>query len=143
VAIEEIPMRKINRLGSLVLAAACAISVSHAQDAVGGEEESPTDDPDVIAAEELVRELRESAESARLGPDEALPEQVDALISGIEATTSDPDIDLQERFLTQSALVNSLRGRYTDNHPTLIRARRQLEQLEAQLPRRTEAPLLE
>jgi hypothetical protein len=86
-----------------------------------------------MAAEQFVREAREAAEAARQDENSAPPEQVDALISGIEAETSDPAVSLQERVLTQRALVGGLQRRYTDEHRTLMRATRRLEQLETQL----------
>jgi hypothetical protein len=116
-----------------VLATISIITVVHAQAPADQEDGASARDPDVMAAEQFVREAREAAEAARQDENSAPPEQVDALISGIEAETSDPAVSLQERVLTQRALVGGLQRRYTDEHRTLMRATRRLEQLETQL----------
>jgi uncharacterized protein involved in exopolysaccharide biosynthesis len=128
-------MRGLHRFVVSMLTTISAIAVSHAQVPAGEEEEASASDPDIAATEEFVREAREAAQAARQGLNEAPPEQVDELIAGIEAETetSDSNISLQERVWTQTALVGGLRERYTEHHPTVVRATQRLEQLETQL----------
>lgn len=126
-------MSGLHRCAVSVLATISIITVVHAQAPADQEDGASARDPDVMAAEQFVREAREAAEAARQDENSAPPEQVDALISGIEAETSDPAVSLQERVLTQRALVGGLQRRYTDEHRTLMRATRRLEQLETQL----------
>jgi hypothetical protein len=68
-----------------------AVLTSAAYAQIETDDETSFRDPDVVAAEEIVRELREAAEADRQDQIAAPREQVDALIAGIEVETSVPD----------------------------------------------------
>ena len=125
------------RLLVTVLATVFTIAVADAQAPAEGHIEISGGDPDSLTVEEWIRARREArreaVEAARKDQIAAPPEEVDLMIANVEADIVDPDLDLQTRILVQQALLDGLQGRYTDDHPTVIRQAQRLERLEAQL----------